>query len=79
MTQTHISRFDIPSAVATRMQALSVEIKQFEQDGIEIPLTAQDLFNLEALGLVYDFQTQMVTCESEVELANMVATAVVTE
>ena len=68
MNQMHISQLDIQQAVAVRIGEISLEIQQLEQDGVKPGITAQDLFNLEALGLVYDFATQIVSCESAAEL-----------
>lgn len=72
MRQMHISQFDIEHAVLTRMDEISVELAQLNAAGVATPITAQDLFNLEALGLLYDFDTGMVRSESGAALPHAV-------
>ena len=65
MTGVHISQFNINQAVAKRLAAITQELNELQETGVSISVTAPELFQLEALGLVLDFETGMLHQEVE--------------
>ena len=65
MTVVHISQFNIQQVVTERLATISQELTELQAAGMSIPVTALELFQLEALGLVLDFETGMLHQEVE--------------
>lgn len=68
----HFTQVDIQAEIADRAARISQELATLRRDGdLQVDISPQDLFYLEALGYLVDFSTGLLVCNSERSLATL--------
>ncbi|MCB9140459.1 MAG: hypothetical protein H6642_19170 [Caldilineaceae bacterium] len=68
----HFTQVDIQAEIADRVARISQELATLRRDGdLQVDISPQDLFYLEALGYLVDFSTGLLVCNSERSLATL--------
>ena len=68
----HFTQVDIQAEIADRVARISQELATLRRDGdLQVDISPQDLFYLEALGYLVDLSTGSVACNSERSLATL--------
>ena len=71
-TTLHFTQIDIQAEIAAHVARIAQELDTLRREGdLEVDISPQDLFYLEALGYLVDLSTGMAVCNSDRSLATL--------